>query len=294
MIKILFALALIANTVLIWMFAASIAFAAPSGEYNRTNLDRAEWDKFETTGEVRTMVADQTSPTIILPLVEFEQATTLSEATTLFGYTVTLDDPTGFTAGQCLRIVDPAINKFYCSRIVSILGSVATLDTQIDDIYSAGSQVITGNGNMAVDGSVTPVIFKLRLASPSTQQTVDITRIIIQCTTNTAVDLNKFGDLPELTRGLAMRRINGEVVNIFNVKSNLDITGLAYDFTTYVGSNPAQAVDGFASRLTFAGQNKLGVALRVTPDGNLEVLVQDDLTGLIQLRIVAEGHVVVD
>jgi len=271
---------------------SSLALAAPTGEYNRTNLDRAEWDKFETTGEVRTTVADQTTPTIILPMVEFKQATTLASPTTLFGYDVTLTDPTGFTAGQCLRIIDPTINKFYCSRIVSILGSVATLDTQIDDVYSAGSQVITGNGNMAVDGSVTPVIFKLRLGSPSTQQIVDITRIIIQCTASSAVDLNKFGDLPALTRGVSMRRVNGDVVNIFNVKSNLDITGLAYDFTVYTASNPAQAVNGFASRLTFAGQNKLGVALRVTPDGNLEILVQDDLTGLIQLRIVAEGHVV--
>ena len=143
---------------------------------------------------------------------------------------------------------------------------------------------------MAVNGSVTPVVFKHRLGTPSTPSETDITRMIITCTATSTIDLSKFGDLPALIRGIVFRKVNGSKENIFNAKTNADIANIMYDFTVYDSSNPAQGLDGFTARLTFAGQSKLGVSLRVAQDENLEMLIQDDLTGLDSLSVILEGH----
>ncbi|MCK5608417.1 hypothetical protein KAR91_41435 [Candidatus Pacearchaeota archaeon] len=237
-------------------------------------------------------IQDQTTPTIILPMVHQLGLTTLSVDTVLNAYIATVTSVSGFVVGQHFRIINSAADRYYFGTILSIDGNNITLDTQMDFVYVAGSEITISNINMAVDGSVTPVIFTLRTGSPSIPSSVDMTRLIITCTTTTAVDLNKFGDLTALTRGLAFRRVDGVQSNIFNVKANKDLAGLAYDFQPYVASNPSQGIDGFACRLTFAGQNKIGVALRVDQYGNLEMIVQDDLTSLVSLVVMLEGHVV--
>jgi len=261
-------------------------------DYNRTNLDRREWDKFEASGEVRTIVANQYSDTLIIPLLNKKVTTSLTAPTTLYGYNIAVVSAAGMIAGDYVRVVDPAGGRYYSGRIVSIATNTLTMDTQIDYVYVTGSQLYTAIGNMAVNGSVTPVVFKLRLGDPSIPKAVDITQIIIQCTTSTAVDLNKFGNLAALARGVTFRRVNGHVKNVFNVKTNFGISGLATSFESYKASNPAQAVDGFVSHVRFAGQGDFGVALRVESDGNIEVVIQDNLTGLLALRVVATGHVV--
>ena len=106
--------------------------------------------------------------------------------------------------------------------------------------------------------------------------------------------MNKFGDLAKLTRGLAVRRKDGNIVNYFNIKDNSEIAGIMYDWTPSIASNPGQGVDGFYSRLTFAGQDKIGVVVRLGAGEDLQFVVQDDLTGLLSLEIVAEGHIVED
>ena len=67
---------------------------------------------------------------------------------------------------------------------------------------------------------------------------------------------------------------------------------MGYDWTPYLATNPQQGQDGFLFRLTFAGMNKLGVAIRLNPGEDLQFLVQDDLSGITVLEVTAEGHVV--
>lgn len=237
-------------------------------------------------------VQDQTTPTIILPMVRQLGANSLAVVAAKGGYTVTVVSSAGMAIGNHFRIINAAADRYYFGAILNIVGNVITLDTQIDFAFVAGSEVTFSSINMNVDGSVTPAVYKLRTGGPSIPSSIDITRMIFVCTASTAVDLNKFGNLAALTRGLSFRRINGTTHNIFNVKTNKDLAGIAYDFTPYVASNPSQAVDGFSCRLTFAGQNRIGVALRIEAAGNLEMLVQDNLTGLVSLNVILEGHVV--
>lgn len=248
----------------------------------------------DSRNNVNVMINDQISSTIILPMVRELAETTLSISAVINAYTITVSDPAGFVIGQHLRIINSAADRFYFGTILGIAASVITLDTQIDFIYVAGSEVTVSDTNMNVDGSSTPVIFTLRTGSPSIPSSVDITRMIFTCIADSPVDLSKFGDLAALTRGIAFRSNNGIQDNIFNIKTNAELAGIDFDFDPYAATNPAQGIDGFISRLTFAGQNRIGVALRVPCDGNLEMIIQDDLRLLTFLGVILEGHVVED
>jgi len=65
-----------------------------------------------------------------------------------------------------------------------------------------------------------------------------------------------------------------------------------YDFDIEITSGNQQ--DGFTGRLTFAGQNKLGAVIRIGADEDLQIVIQDDLTGLSSFSVVAEGHQVIE
>lgn len=252
----------------------------------------AKMPVLEENGGVPVNLQDQTSQSIIVPFVNKLSDTSLTADTVIDAYTVSVVSVTNMSVGDHIRIINAAADKFYFGTILAINALVVTVDTPLDFVYVSGSNVTGSNINMAVNGSVTPVTFCLRTGSPSIPSEVDITRFVLQCQAESAVDLNKFGDLAALTNGLVLRRVNGEISNILNVKSNAELSGIAYDWQPYTASNPAQAVDGFACRLTFAGQNKIGVVIRIGQDENLEFIVQDDLTGLTSLIITAEGHVV--
>ena len=43
-------------------------------------------------------------------------------------------------------------------------------------------------------------------------------------------------------------------------------------------------------RLTFGGQNKHGVVIRLEPMECIEVLIQDDQTDISSASLIAEGH----
>lgn len=251
----------------------------------------------ETNGALPVNVQDQTTLSVILPLTQKLAETTLALGTSVNDTSITVTSSTGFVIGKRARIIGVTSQWAVCVRVLNIVGNVLTIDTPLDFAFTAGDIVVAGNGNMAVDGSVTPVEFSLRAASTSIEASIDITRLMFSCQTVSAVNLDLFGDLPALTNGIFLRRdINsyGLYHNVFNVKSNLDIASIMYDFTVFQASNPAQGVDGFSGRLTFAGQNKIGVVLRIPQGDNLKLIVQDDLTGLTDLRIIAEGHLVQD
>ncbi len=235
---------------------------------------------------------DQVTPTVILPMALQVTSTTLSTLAAIDTYTIQVASNSGFIVGQHIRIIDTSLDRFYFGSIVTITGTTITLDTPLDFAYKIGSQVIVATINMNVNGSVTPVIFKHRLGSPSTNKATHITRIIITCLTDKPVDLLGFGDLATLIKGIVLRRVNGETINILNVKSNADLSNIAYDLNVYSATNPSQGIDGFVCRLTFAGQEKIGVALSLEVGENLEAIVQDNLTGLVSLKIIAEGHIV--
>ena len=246
-------------------------------------------------GNFPVIIQDQASPVLIVPMLLPKASTTLSATAVFDSYTLQITSATGITIGDTFRIIDPINNRFFQGKILNLVGTTVTTDNPMDFAYPAGAEFATGQRNLNVNGSVTPQVFKFRIGSTSVPGIADITRMIITCQTVNPVDLSKFGDIAGgITRGLMFRSTDGLVQNIFNVKTNKDIVGLCYDFTVFTASNPAQGINGFSMRLTFNGQEKIGVVLRTEQDDNLEMWVQDDLTSLTSLQVTLEGHAVVE
>lgn len=235
---------------------------------------------------------------LILPMAQQLGLTTLSSDTAINDYTVNVTNATGMTVGKHFRIINSEADRFYAGTILNIAANVITLDSPLDFVYLSGSEVTYSNINLAVDGSGTPIEFHLRTGSPSIPSSVDIYKMTLVCETATPIDLNKFGDLPALTKGLLFRSENGVIHNIWNVKANRELVGLDADFQTFDSTHPVQGIDGFVWGLTFNGQTKMGVAIRIDQYGQLSLTVQDDLASavssaqIISLICILGGRVV--
>jgi hypothetical protein len=147
---------------------------------------------------------------------------------------------------------------------------------------------------MSVNGSSTNQIFKIRGTEGQVDVpiTLDITRIIAIMDTDTVPQWTDFGDIAGgLTVGCQLRVVNGVTTNIHNVKSNEEIAARCYDLATLTSVIPTGS-NGIWFRMTFAGPDKHGVAIRLEVDESLEYIVSDDLTGLLSFKVIAEGHVV--
>lgn len=227
-----------------------------------------------------------TSPLMIVEASNLITETTLASATSKDDLTITVTDATGFLAGQYLTIYNADDNRVFFSYILSVSVNDVTLDTPLDFEFSIGSFVSVGNSNMAVNGSVTPVVFGIRNPTGTDiPLSYDVTRLMFKCLTNGTVDLSKFGDIAGgITRGLVARKIDGTYRNIFNVKTNGDFKNLMYDIDIQLASGNQQ--DGFTGRFTFA---RLGSVLRLEKDEDLQFIVQDDLSTLDSFKIIAEG-----
>jgi hypothetical protein len=166
----------------------------------------------------------------------------------------------------------------------------------MDFAYPIGTYADKGTTNLALaNGSrISPVIYGLRGtgAPPGVDLTLDVTRIMVAARTDTAVDLAKFCDIAALQNGITIRTRDGIYKNIFNIKSNGGLKAIAFDWTPYSATKPNEGQDGMGCRLTFAGQNKMGVAIRLPLGDDMEVVVADDLTAISELFIIAEGHIV--
>jgi hypothetical protein len=227
-------------------------------------------------------------------------AKTLAVASSIDDTTLTLSDVTGMADGQYFGVFggDPNVPKFYfATQIGAPSGNIITVDSPLDDAFPIGAAVVPLSKNLAVDGTASPITFVVRGAGAGSDFQVDITRLIGAARCSSAVDLSKFVNLPALTKGLLLRRNDGKIWNIWNVKENSGFAALAFDWQPYSSTNPQQGIDGMAFRYTFNGDDKHGVTIRLEPEDSLELIVQDNLTTvggdtINSFEVTAQGHVV--
>jgi len=258
-----------------------------------------EWLKRNTSsnisvnesGALDVSIQDSTAPLYVIKASNILANTNLTTTTAKNDYIINVLSAVGFVVGQYLTIYDVVSNRVFFSNILAINTLAITLDTPLDFEFPATTSSVTvGNTNMNVDGSVTPQIFGIRNPlGTDIPLAVDITRIMFKCLTNTSVDLSKFGDIAGgLLRGIVLRRVDGTSQNILNAKTNADLKNIMYDLDIQLAAGNQQ--DGFTGRLTFAGQNKMGAVVRIGSSEDLEIVIQDDLTSLVDFEIIAEGH----
>jgi hypothetical protein len=201
---------------------------------------------------------------------------------------IVLNSATGFNVGDTIKINTTATERTF-PTITAIATNTLTLDRPLDLAHTAGDAVEVISYDMAVDGSVTPVSFKL---IPIGTETWVISRFISDMIHSSAADYSKFGDLTALTNGVVLRVYADGVFGTFtNWKSNKEIyldtgnitftdkAGGGKYSTSFVGS----LLDLDRVQVTITG-----------PDDYLEIIIQDDLTGLDAFYIKGQGLVELD
>lgn len=256
---------------------------------------------------VAVFLQDQTTNMLNLPFLQ-SKATglTLAIATIIDTRAITLTPGHGLTtansANHVIELTDTTNGFFFQGRVVSIAGDVVTVGTPINKAFDPLiTLVTTGNPNIikdaatgvAIDGSVTPVIFKVK---PYASQKGDITRLILAITSSNDMDINSFGGAAALTLALTLRvkLADGSYKNLFAYRSNFDFALHGFTINTYI-PKVGNSVRGLTALVTFAGQQNHGVALRL--DGDLEeelqlvVLEAMDASGAgnLSFSIIAEG-----
>jgi len=239
-------------------------------------------------------VQDQWTRIVDLLLMAPLSEATLTADITLDDRTATFDSLVAPVAGDwlCLKQDNRATQSLILAVVDNLLDNyTVTVDSPIDYAYTAAGHETCGFGSTSlnVNGSVTPVSFYI---SPPVDTMWDITRILLNMSDIASGDEATFGGQNALTNGIVLRVVHSEDTNnIFNSKTNGMFSLRNFDMV-YTAADKF-GVYGFKTRRTFNGQDKNGVTARLLgPDDKIEIIIQDDLTGLSEFKICAQGHVV--
>ncbi len=251
-------------------------------------------DTTETSARGNTaltvFIQDQTTQSIDVFFTSDKGTVTTATVATQGGHDVDLDPGHGAVVGDV--IISRTAENYVQAEIINVVGDTITVSTPWSRTFPIDTTIGLGSPNLNVLGSQgSPVIFAV---NPSSVQNIDITRIILNFIDNTAMDFTTFGSLAQLTTGVTLRYLElaGSFINFFNWRDNGELIERSFDhnFQSKIGGGS----HGFVARSTWAGQDKRGVTIRV--DGargeELQLVVQDDLTGIDKFRVVGQGHIV--
>ena len=250
------------------------------------------WSRFplESNGAIPVNIQDQHTDIVDLYMHEhIGSAITLSSNTAIDDTVVNVVAGHGASAGNLICLKES--QRFYQGIILSTTATTLTLDTPLDYAFSAGANCSPTSRELAVDGGPVTKVFHIR---PPVGVQWDVVRIMFFLEGTSTMDSALFGDISAITNGIVLRKKDDTYHNIFNIKSNGDFASRAYDIA-YDDKAPAGKT-AVRIRRTFGGQSKNGVVIRLDGDvpDDLQLLVQDDLTGLERFYVIVQGHVVTD
>lgn len=201
-------------------------------------------------------------------------------------YTIEVTDASLVTAGNSVCI-QQGLRSFQAG-ILSKLGNVLTLDTPLDFTFTTDATLYECSFAMNVNGSVTPVSFVL---NPAAGVKADIYGISIMMIDSTGMDDSKFGGSTALTKGIVLRKRNTIHRTYFNCKTNGElklVLGSVNPYTDKAGGGKY----GFNAYYDFKSNNGVSIRLDGDLDESLEMLIQNDLTGLDDMKVFVHGHFV--
>lgn len=250
------------------------------------------------SSEKDVMLQDQASNGIIFRFNQEVSETVLSSATALFDRTITVDDSTDITVGEQLTIIDPDTMRGFFAVVTDITSAPEiSIDRPLDYAFPVSSYVLIETFAMAIDGSTTEQVFKVRVPEDyDLDIDFDITQLRLLCQTESAVSIEKFGDQTALTNGLTIRKKNsdGTYRNLLTVKSNGEIYGAFGTWIPMAAANPGLDEYGFFSEWRQAGQQNQGTVIRLEKGSDLQIVFNEDLSALTILEAVVIGHIVED
>jgi hypothetical protein len=241
---------------------------------------------------IPVFIQDHTTGVLDLPFVKFLQPLTLAVDTVVNSNSITVAAGHGLTnadAGIHIALFNTPTSTFMSTSLISVAGDVLLLDSPVNIVYAVGVGTAgVFQRNMNVDGSITPQIFSVTAREGITG---DIAALSMTFRDTVAMDFDTFGGIPELINGVVLRVNNGDGTyrNLYNFKSNGDIIQMAqtHDFTM----NNGGGIRGFNAHITFGGPENHGVVIRLNYvlNESIELVVQDDLTGLTVMDWIVQG-----
>lgn len=237
---------------------------------------------------VPVFVQDQTTGSLDVPFLLDRGTFALDGGTTRGSRFFDAVSGHGIVIGETIELADST--TFMQAKVLGVTVDAIEIDTPINHVYLDAGTGTRSTDDMRVDGSVTPQVFSIL---PLEGQAGDLTRVILRIESTSNMDFTKFGSLAPLTNGCVLRvkEKNGDFRSQVNFKTNGDFIEKAYDNINQTKSGGGGF--GFVSRLTYAGQSKHGVSIRIDGDREEEwqLVIQDKLdVGLTKLGMTGGGH----
>lgn len=263
----------------------------------RTNsISDLEFNKFDSKGHVKIAKQDQITEIVDLHLSIYIDDLVVTANTALDDKVISVTCNTLPVVGNSVCLKEGS--AFYQGdiNVVTPTGGTGydlTLAEPLDYAFTTAGGCSLRSRNLAVNGSVTPVIANVSPKGLTVDW--DITRVLLSLTDATAMDDGTFGGIAGgLTNGVVFRRIDGTWKNLFAAKTNGDLAAHAYDVQYIDNTLGPGGLYGLRMRRSFNGDDKNGVAIRLvsSSDDEFQLIIQDDLTGLNDMQCIVQGHVV--
>jgi len=258
-------------------------------------------DRYRWTGSLWVQTLEHGSPLVVLdevagtiintPISLDGTPTTLTANATAGTNSITVASTAGISIGSTLKIYNAAqtLYEYKFPKVLNIVGLVLTLDHPLDNSFSSGDIVCPTSTAMNVVGTLaSPITFKL---IPTDSNLYHITKLVVTMTDATAGDLGTLGGMAAVTNGIVFRvRRNSKFLTLGVWKANSDLANglFTVQFDARSGGGGAYGVvatlDLVLTRSVLALDGTLG--------DRLEILIQDNMTGLISMAVLAQGHIV--
>jgi len=217
-------------------------------------------------------------------------STTLTVASIIGATSVTVASVVGFAIGNDIQIGGHVSADITYTKIINIIGNVIYINRPLGNTRAIGSIVEKVNINMATTiGTIAaPISYKV---VPSDGLVWHVERIMLSMIHTTAGDMGLFGNITSLTNGCVLRKYNGVdgTFSTFDVWQNnsdiyLDFANLS--FITRSGGGGAYGTVGSGSF------SEIGVTIKLEASlgDYMEILIQDNISGLVDFRLKVQGH----
>lgn len=198
-----------------------------------------------------------------------------------------LANASAFNIGDIVQINNGVIETTF-PQITNKVTNTLTFDRPLDFGYGIGDtvEVVHSDLSTTVGSLASPIVHTLQ---PEPGKVWFINRIILAITHSTAAADSTFGDLAALTNGVVVRAsLNGQIGSFTNWKNNRDIRLDMFDVEYTDKAGPS--LFGTHGRGSF---NRVGVLVKLdgTVGDFMDILVQDDITGLSSFFVNGQGYV---
>jgi hypothetical protein len=244
----------------------------------------------ETNGGIPINVQDQTTDLKMSIFAQSVSNFTLASDTPrstvdTFYYTFTATAGHALSTNDEILLLDLVTNTTMTAFVKGVATNVITVDRPFTHIFAPATslcrKVIT---DMSVNGSATPQVFTIRAGSVP----IDYIGYALNIIHAGAGDDTTFGDIAELARGLTIRLFKSESEQTLST-----VFKKHADFKVFGGSVQSVAKAGggeFSTTIYLHTRDVFGVVQRLSTNQSIQIIVQDNLTGLTSIRAAAVGH----